>query len=344
MNKPIAVLISDVHFSVPTLELASQSLLKAQYKAKVLDVPLVIAGDLLDSKAIIRAECANKLIQMFSVVDKTETIILVGNHDLCNEKGKDHSLNFLKPYCTIVENPTFGHIKNTSVGMIPYQSDTEVVKSILKDEDCPELLIMHQGVSTSNSGHYIQDKSALPKECFENFRVISGHYHTRQNIKCGRPRKGAVGLFSYIGNPYTLNFGEANDPPKGIQILMDDGSLEFVPTNLRKHVVLNIQKANYNYWQITGKVPLDDVHTGDLVWAKVLGTREELSVVNKTFISKLIGKENFKLDLIPLDADTIVNTTKSLNQPELLDSLIDSLTNTSNEVKVRLKQAWKDLL
>lgn len=342
MSKPIAVLISDVHFSIHTLELASAALLKAQYKAKVLDVPLVIAGDLLDSKAIIRAECANKLIQMLSVKDKTETIVLVGNHDLCNEKGKEHSLNFLKPYCIVVENSQFGRIKNVEIGLIPYQSNVESVRAVLKDEDCPKLLIMHQGIVGSTAGHYIQDKSAITKEDVQDFRVISGHYHTRQDIKCGRPRPGAVGLYSYIGNPYTLGFKEAGDPEKGFQILMDDGTLEFVPTNLRKHIVVNVTADTDDGMSFTNK---DNCNLGDLVWVKITGPSEYLkrNGVNskKLWANMLNIKGDFKLDLIPLEQETSEVKSVNVTQDQVFDSLIDSLSNTEDTRKNRLKSIWK---
>jgi len=129
MSKPAAVLISDIHFSLPNLELASAALLRAQFKAALLKVPLVIAGDLMDTKANMRAEVVNKLIQLFSVKDNPDTIILVGNHDLINEKGKSHSLNFLKPYTTVIDRPVTGELLNLEVMLIPYISDKGVVNS-----------------------------------------------------------------------------------------------------------------------------------------------------------------------------------------------------------------------
>jgi hypothetical protein len=59
MSKPVAVLISDVHFNLSTLELASSAMKMAQNRAVELNVPLVVAGDLTDHKAIIRGEVAD---------------------------------------------------------------------------------------------------------------------------------------------------------------------------------------------------------------------------------------------------------------------------------------------
>lgn len=340
MPNPIAVLISDIHFSVPTLELASQSLLKAQFKAKMLNVPLVIAGDLHDTKANMRAECVNKLKDMFSVVDAPDTIVLVGNHDLCNERGKEHALNFLKPYATIIENPQTGYLNGKEVMLIPYYSDVEALRVLLKDEDTPKTIIMHQGIEGSNAGDYIQDKSALKHEDVADFRVISGHYHSRQDIKTGRPRKGAVGLWSYIGNPYTLNYAEANDLPKGFQILYDDGILEFIPTMLRRHVVYEIEFNKLETYPGVG-IALQN----DLLWVKLSGTKEQLSTITKAQVHKIIARpESFRLDLIPTDLPTNLSiNTQNLTQMEVLDSIIGSLSDTSEERKERLKDLWKNL-
>lgn len=197
---------------------------------------------------------------------------------------------------------------------------------------------MHQGLKDSNSGDYIQDKSAIAKDDVAGRRVISGHYHQRQDIKL--PEKG---LWSYVGNPYSLNYGEANDPEKGYQILYEGATLEFIPTKQRRHTIFNLEKANNEYWQITGKRPLEDITSKDLLWVKVTGSREDLTNMTKDRASKILGIEQpFKLDLIP--ADTTTQALEQARPPsELLDSLIDSLTNTSDEAKIRLKDLWKGM-
>jgi DNA repair exonuclease SbcCD nuclease subunit len=335
--KSIAVLISDIHFNVNTLELASRSLLKAQFRAALLKVPLVIAGDLLDTKAIIRAEVANRLIEMMSVHGAPDTIVLVGNHDLCNEKGENHALNFLKPYCTVVDCPQVGRLSEVETLMIPYQTNTDVIRNILQDKEnpAPKLVIMHQGIIGSQSGDYFQDRTALQPKDVATFRVISGHYHTRQTIDTPKD-----GKWDYIGNPYTLNFSEASDPEKGFQILHDDGSLEFVPTNLRKHVVVEIEMG-FNTALYTNA---DKYKKGDLLWVKLSGTKERLAGVTKKTVQIMLGLDdtNFKLDLIHTDSAKIT-PKKSSSQPEILDSMIDGLTDVTPERKLVIKDLWKGL-
>lgn len=326
MSKPVAVIIGDIHFTPSTLELATKSLIMAKDKADELNIPLIVNGDTLDSKAIMRGECVNRLLDI--VYHITETYVNIGNHDLLNEKGREHTLRFLNNYVDIVSKPI--SLGASSIYIIPYQNSSEAMQSILDTTPKGSTLIIHQGVQTAYMGHYAQDKTSLPKDAYADFRVIASHYHRAQNIKCGRPRKGGVGLFSYIGNPYTLNFGEANDGPKGFAVLHEDGSLEHVPTNLRKHVV--IEKAYDD---------LNDIHCDkeDLLWLKVSGPRSELAKISK---KSILGHSNFKLDLIPTDSAK-VDKVEGLTDHQLLDSLIDNLGETNDE-KTYLKQLWRELL
>lgn len=325
MAKPIAVLISDVHFSLQTLDLATKAMEAAIKTARKLNVQLVVAGDLHDTKANLRGECVNRLIQL-NQKSQLAWWILIGNHDKINEKSEDHSLNFLSMHSHIVEKPKY--VECIDSYLIPYQHDLTTLKSILDGIPKGSRLIMHQGLQSALPGEYTMDKTAAPMEWFAEYRVISGHYHARQDVNCGRPQKGAVGLFSYIGNPYTVSFGEANDPEKGFQVLYDDGTLVFTPIELRKHVVIETD-ASFNS-EIS-------VKTNDLVWLKVKGTREELKRFKRPNIN------NLRLDLIPTDEVQQVEVSKELTDSDILDKVIANLSEIDNNKKTKLKSLWREL-
>lgn len=270
--------------------------------------------------------------------------VIVANHDRINEKNPAHSLEFLRNISHLVVNTTKITIENKDLYLIPYNHDLQALRQGLKELPIGSLLIMHQGLNGTNSGEYIQDKTALSFEDVADFRVISGHYHTRQDIKTGRPRQDSVGVFSYVGNPYTLNFGEAKDPAKGFQVLMDDGSLKFVPTNLRRHIVHECQANNP---LSMAAFPINHISKDDLIKIKVSGTREQLMTLTKQEVANRCGLYEdyaFKLELIPTDAETTtVNVDNSVENDALLDQLIDSLKETSEERKTRLKELWRQV-
>lgn len=321
MAKPLAVLISDLHYTLGTLDLADSALRSAIKAAEDLNIPLIIAGDTLDSKSIIRAECANRLITTLKS-SKVKTFTIVGNHDRINEKSSEHSLNFLEEYTTTV-NSTF-NIDN--VWLLAYQHDKKYITDALKVIPHNSIIIMHQGVQSAYMGHYIQDKTSLPLESFKNHRVISGHYHRAQDL----------GTVSYIGNPYTLSFGEANDGPKGYAVLYSDGSIERIPLDLRKHVVIDISIGELS--NLT-----NNTRPIDLVLLKIKGNRHDLqnlklSEIRKKFIQPI------KIDLIPTDQN-IGHMTSNVVQTdaEILDKVIDTTSADPNEVAL-LKKHWRLLL
>lgn len=341
-SKPIAVIIGDIHFTVPTLGLAIKALRQAFLKARELNVPLVINGDTLDSKAVMRGECVNALLGIQQEFFDATVYMVTGNHEMLNEKGEDHTLYFLSGIWNIVDTPRVVSLGSKRVGMIPYLSLSDQMHPILNNmrEQGIDTIIVHQGIQTAFLGHYVQDKTSLSPETFADFRVIASHYHRAQDIKCGRPRKGAVGLFSYIGNPYSLSFGEAEDGPKGFQILSADGVLTPVPTNLRKHVVLNMGVDALHNGAYMGQ----PIEKDDLVWLKVSGPYTQLEQLDKKEIGiRLLGHTNFKLDKIYTDVAKLEVKTDALTEEQILDKMIDATDEKAAEKKA-LKNLWREVL
>lgn len=333
-SKPRAVLISDIHFTVDTLERASSSLRAALALANQLIVPLIICGDTLDSKAIIRAECSNELLKIIeqapTIVDNT--YVLVGNHDLLNEKSSETSLEFLRnTFCTLVTEPYFDAY--LGMALIPYQSSQERLKQFLSTLPLGTTIIAHQGIKTAYMGHYSQDTSSLEPEVFDGYRVISGHYHKRQDIKCGK-----TGLFSYVGNPYTLTFAEAEDGPKGIRVLHEDGTLDFIDLNLPRH-----RKFYCKFEELESFISSHSEE--DKIWLVVKGKKSDLDTINKkTLGNNLFGTEDYKLELVVEDTSVAVRDSKpDISNTELLDELIAS-TKENEYRKAYLKALWRSLL
>lgn len=321
---PTAILLSDVHFSLNNLSLASESLSTALAHAEKLDIPLIICGDLNDTKAIIRAEVANELIDIFKKAE-TDILILVGNHDLINEKGKEHSLRFLNELrkVSVVHRP----MECWGFHFLPYFSDPEEFKRALNHIPHGATIICHQGVKGAFMGDYIQDKSSTEPSILEPYTVFSGHYHRHQR----------VGTVTYIGNPYTMSFGEANDGPKGYLVLNDDGSFERVDLKLRRHVI-----KEYRYDDVISRD--DSIGPNDIVWVKVSGPASELDTIDKKSLGDtLLGHSNFKLDLIA-DVNEIDNNSikNGMTNASLLDTLIDQIPE-SEEYKDTLKSLWREI-
>lgn len=335
-KKPIAVLISDVHFSLSTLELADKAFRTAIDKAAELGVPLIDCGDLTNDKAIIRAEVANRLLKTMDYAFNKQVFVylLVGNHSLVNEKGKEHALNFLECFnVNIIDSPTSRAVDVGGIyrdfHFIPYQSSNEEFVKTLKTMHPGDLVIAHQGFKGAHMGDYIQDNSSVdPKDC-EGYRIFSGHYHKHQTL----------GNITYVGNPYTLSFGEANDGPKGFLVLFDDGSFEREILDLRRHVILEGTVHQ-------DRVFLEDqpgINMSDIVWFKLRGLKAELAKLDKKGLSNyVIGHTNFRLDLLPTDtpSSTKASDLEKLTDPQIFDKLLDT---SSPEQSEDLKKLWREV-
>lgn len=337
-HAPLAVIAGDIHYSLSTLLVADAAVRLAIDKANELNVPFIANGDTHDSKANLRAECVNAMIETFKLC-KVKPYINVGNHCKINSKSEGHALNFLHPFANVVDEPLF--VDEIKSYIIPYYDNSKELSKYLKTIPENSRILIHQGILGSNSGDYFQDHSAIHKNELNNFRTIASHYHSRQDIECGRPQKGTVGLLSYIGNPYTLTFGEANDLPKGFQVLYDDGTLEFVPTNLRKHVIWELSFESQN---LVPK-PCPTINPEDLLWVKIHGTREQLARLTKAKLAPYVPIENYKLELIPTDNVGILtiptNSVGILKQEELLDNIIANISNLTIEQQKTLQSLWR---
>lgn len=339
MSKPVCVIAGDIHYDLKTLEVADKATRVAIAKANELNVPFVANGDTITTKALLRAEYVNAMIETFKTA-KIKPYVNIGNHCKINARGTEHALNFLAPYAHIVDRPTW--FTQLDACIIPYFDDIDELRKILKQFDRTITLIMHQGLNSSNMGHYMTDHSALNPEDLSEFRTILSHYHARQDIKCGRPRAGGVGLATYIGSPYTTSFGEANDLEKGFSILMSDGTLEFVPTNLRRHVIITLTAGTDGILRTTpGETPQND---NDIVWVKITGPTDIISRYDKAAVAFILKiTQSFKLELIPQDLEVEATTTALLSKEEILDHIISGI-NEDNDRKARLKKLWRDLV
>lgn len=325
-KKPIFVAISDIHFNLNTLPVASAALKAALAKAEDLGIPLVIAGDLNDTKAIIRAEIMNAILEIISVA-KTKVYVLRGNHDQISEKAEDHGLNYLKPFATIVDK---SESIEPNILLVPYQTQGDNLVNIVEAHKGTKIVVCHQGFLGADMGDYIQDKTSITPDRVKNYQVISGHYHRHQTL----------GTVTYIGSPYTITFGEANDGPKGFLVVNSDGSFTREILGLRRHWILEGDVSENG-------VTLDSRHTeikpGDLVRIKLKGSRAVLDKVDKDELYERCHRPAvFKIDKIYNDTAQVTKEDKKLSIPELFDKIIDNDCDSDSD-RTYLKQLWREI-
>lgn len=329
MRQPLAILISDVHYSLNTIGVADAAFRTAIDKAAELNVPLIDCGDLTNDKAMLRAEYVNAILytMKYAKAKNVKVYALVGNHSLINERWSDHALSFLEGSgVTIVAYPTY---LNGRLYLIPYQPSPKSFMQAFPgvSSSTHTIIIGHQGTIGGKMGDYIRDPSAVDYRELHTHKVFLGHYHAHYTL----------GTTVSIGNPYTLTFGEANDGPKGFLVLYSDGTFDRVILPFRRHRIIELR---------AGQAP-DIAALGlgydDLLWFKVRGTVSELDKVNKGYIAEVLGCMDFKLDKIPVEADTPKVTIQvPRTTPELMDGIVDDISE-SEDYKEKLKALWRTL-
>lgn len=326
---PLAVVISDVHYTLGTLKEADYAFRHAIDTASRLKVSLIDCGDLTNDKAILRAECVNTIISTmeYAADNLVDVFCLVGNHSLLNEKRPEHSLHFLSLMrnVTVISHPA----QICDLNFIPYQSSAQGFIDALHKFPEGSIVFGHQGTKGGHMGDYIKDPTAFDHNLTGLHKILLGHYHQHYEL----------GTTVSIGNPYTLTFGEANDEPKGYLIVYTDGSFERVLLpELRRHVILQYTTQELDIYDCSYPVrPID------LVWIKVRGSASELAKIKKNDIGdNLFGHNNFKLDKIVTESAPVEAKADDHTGEQLFDMVIDS-TADSEDHKNRLKALWRSL-
>lgn len=143
-----------------------------------------------------------------------------GNHDLYYLDQADvSSIALFKGYenITLIEKPTTIFIGNKTITMVPWGYSP--VDSSVSSAD---YLFGHLEINTfamNSSGQLCEDGFKL-SELLSKFKLIfSGHFHKAQE------RKYSSGTIQYVGNPFQMNYGEAEDT-KGF-IILDINTSEY---------------------------------------------------------------------------------------------------------------------
>ncbi len=345
-----AVIISDLHFNTKTVGIATTCLYKALEDANAMSIPLYILGDTHDTKSSMSAQCIVQITECLSHA-KTPVVILRGNHDAWNEKSENSSLDYLEYTKTSPILVNSYSVSSVNMGasrkspdndflsaFIAYCSDVDYFKSIVnrsilghstrvRNDLYPVMLFMHQGVTSTDPGHYAMDPTAISSDLIAGFRTISGHYHVRQTINLRTELEQELrghnqGVLTYVGNPYTLNFGEASHPDKGYHYLTKTGELEFIPTMQPRHVIVD-----------NGKYTYPTIAKHDHVLVKIKDNRENISKANKNKICDMYGLtlEQTRLDLEILDDKVEVSTKPGQTDEMLFNEVVQSYGKDDDE-------------
>jgi DNA repair exonuclease SbcCD nuclease subunit len=185
---------------------------------------LILLGDLLDGKAVVRVEAMNLYLKYLKL-SPVPVYILVGNHDYVNAiECKEHSLEIFKDIgCHVFEKGEEVEIGGINCVMEGYRSD-----SIVTAGNNPEKSIYFG--HTEVKGY--QEYGGKPSEVgidpvnLKNFkRVFLGHIHKqydKDNI-CN------------VGTSFTTSFGESDEEKRVVIYDTKTDTIESLQLDLPQH-------------------------------------------------------------------------------------------------------------
>jgi DNA repair exonuclease SbcCD nuclease subunit len=202
------IFIGDPHFQVSNL-IEVDLFIEKMKKLCLEEKPdlIIIAGDLLHTHERLHTVALNKAYEFINILRNiSKTIILVGNHDMCNNQQfltENHWMNAMKEWdnVVIVDKGYKLNIENVKILFVPYVYPgrfVEALNIIDSEWKTSKCIFAHQefqgckmGAITSIEG----DKWDL-----KNPQVVSGHIHSRQV-----PQKNIY----YSGSAMQHAFGES---------------------------------------------------------------------------------------------------------------------------------------
>jgi DNA repair exonuclease SbcCD ATPase subunit/DNA repair exonuclease SbcCD nuclease subunit len=137
---------------------------------------------------------------------------ITGNHDMAMRNKRtvyttNHFEN-LENYIMVDEIKVYDEIHG-SVLAIPYLTEEEYPE-VLKYPNAPVAMghLELKGFKVTGTGNVMEHGPEASTFFKDKTKVFSGHFHQRQS-------KGNI---HYIGNPFAMNFSDANDPDRGMAV------------------------------------------------------------------------------------------------------------------------------
>lgn len=238
-------------------------------KQKIKDI--FILGDLYHYRDEIAVNTIHVVNQILKIWEEFNIVILVGNHDSFYKDRVDiNSLSILNGWknILIVSEPTTYTILGKKITFAPWGVDVSKIEK-------SDVVFGHFEIeSFSMNAHKACDHGTKSLDLLSKADLImTGHFHLREE------RKYDNKTIIYVGNPFEMDFGDANST-KGYYILdFKDLSYQFIENTLSpKHK----------------KISLTDLTTVKSISATEVKNMVEKNIV-KIVVDKKITTDNIEL-------------------------------------------------
>lgn len=240
-KQPIGVLFADPHLHKGNIEQVTSLFKQADDLAVELDIRMYIMGDVFESRKAQPLDVLNAFGDILRAT-KSEKIAIPGNHDKVDYESEDSYLDEFQHHPNFILVKDVLHVMHAPIciHLIPYFKEETTYakyldKILTKVKKKPALiekhiLLTHIGVKGVKNNDGTEVENDLTRDKFKPFhKVFVGHYHNQSQV--------GKNIY-YIGSTAPKNFGEDNE--KGITLLFDDGSHEFIQLEFKEYYTIKI--------------------------------------------------------------------------------------------------------
>lgn len=314
-----SLIIGDIHVKVSNLDVNAKlfDIIEELIKDKPKEIwNIILLGDVYDTKAIIRSEAQNFLINRLERLSKYNKYILTGNHDYENLNCINSAiepLDLINRVCVVSHGEYDEHLNAI---FMPYRhTNDEFIKELSNAINSSggkcnnkTVVFCHQGFLGFDMGTGILDKTSVDPAILPKLKYIVGHYHAAQE-------KDNI---NYLGTPFSHSFGEANQN-KQIAILdHDTGILEYIPMNdkLPQHYKLIYNKDGVYPYKIKD---------GDFVEILVDCGENDVTILTKDVVAESLGKVNcnVRVKYNILNSEKNIRLNENLAHEQMLKQYLD---------------------
>ena len=181
---------------------------RKDYKLKIKDI--IICGDVFHYRDEIAVNSLQIAKQFFDILKEYNIVMITGNHD-CYYKDTScvNSLSLFSGWnnITVIDKLHTEEIYNKTISFVPWG---EQIKKIPK---C-DLIFGHFELENFKMNNFkVCDNGDNPDELLKKSKmIITGHFHLKDE------RKFKNGKILYLGNPFQMDFGDA-ESEKGFYVL-----------------------------------------------------------------------------------------------------------------------------
>ena len=212
------IAFSDLHMSARTLDRALEVMRRVRTLALESDARVVFCGDFWDARGVLAVRQVAPLLDELREWQRAgiEAIFIPGNHDQVSVDGEIHGVKIFEPFSNIHVATKRLLWPEYKLAFIPWREDpTEQQEQITSLHGNDWTVFGHFEVegATTNYAHVAPGRILLSQLRDKTRACYGGHYHKTQKLG---------DRMWYVGNPFQKDFGEIDDPPKGVALITQD--------------------------------------------------------------------------------------------------------------------------